>query len=301
MVLSYQMFAPGGASRPPRPVLRAAAALEIFHSALLIHDDVMDNDRLRRGFRTIFAQYENVGTRGRAADPERYGKNMGICAGDVCFFIASDMVARLNLEPGRRMAFQALLAREHAYVGLAQMQDVTFGAFSRTPPVHDVYTLYLYKTARYTFSLPLMAGAVLAGRSGRILDRLAELGEYLGVIFQARDDEIGVFGAERKTGKPVGSDIREGKKTLLYIEFLRKARGSERRKLAGLFGKAALAPSDVAYMRWAIERSGARKRLQDMMGEMASRAEKLISSLRIAECHRAILREICAESLQRGR
>ncbi len=118
-------------------MVRAAAALEIFHSALLIHDDIMDNDRLRRGFRTIFAQYENLGTRGRAGDPERFGRSMGLCAGDVGFFIATDIVARLPLEAERRTALQALLARELAYVGLAQMQDVTFGAFARTPPVRD--------------------------------------------------------------------------------------------------------------------------------------------------------------------
>jgi geranylgeranyl diphosphate synthase type I len=271
------------------------------HSALLIHDDIMDNDRLRRGFRTIFAQYEHLGMRERAEDPERFGKSMGICAGDVGFFIATDIVARLPLDPERRVALQALIARELAYVGLAQMQDVTFGSFASTPPVGDVYTLYLYKTARYTFSLPLMAGALLAGRTGKILGHLAELGEYLGVVFQARDDEIGVFGTEGETGKPVGSDIREGKKTLLYIEFLRRARGAERRRLAGVFGKASLAPSDVAMMRWAIERSGARKRLQDMMRELASRADKLIGSLRVADSHREILREICAQSMQRSR
>jgi geranylgeranyl diphosphate synthase type I len=302
LLLSYEMFSGNGhAGRPPRSVVRAAAAIEIIHSALLIHDDIMDNDRLRRGFRTIFAQYESLGTRGRAENPERFGKSMGICAGDVGFFIASDIVARLSLDAERRSALQALLARELAYVGLAQMQDVTFGAFAATPPVRDVYTLYLYKTARYTFSLPLMAGALLAGRTGKTLDRLAELGEYLGVVFQAREDEIGVFGTEGETGKPTASDLREGKKTLLYVEFLRRARGAEKRRLAGVFGKTTLAPSDVLMMRWAIERSGARKRLQDMMSELASRADKLIGSLRVADSHRAILREICAESMQRSR
>jgi geranylgeranyl diphosphate synthase, type I len=304
LLLSYQMLAGNGSGRapkPPRAVVRAAAAVELLHSALLIHDDIMDNDRLRRGFRTIFAQYESLGARGRADDAAGFGRNMGICAGDVAFFIATDIVARLGVDAERRLALQALLARELSYVGLAQMQDVSFGAFSRTPPVRDVYTLYLYKTARYTFSLPLMAGALLAGRSGKILKTLAELGEYLGVVFQARDDEIGVFGTEGETGKPVGSDIREGKKTLLYIEFLRRAGGAEKRKLAGLAGKAALAPSDVAMVRWAIERSGARKRLKDMMAELASRADKIIGSLRIPESHREILREICAESMQRSR
>jgi len=319
LILSYEMFADqdekrtaarGGRSkkssarapkRTPRSVVRAATALEVIHSALLIHDDIMDNDRLRRGFRTIFAQYESIGARCRAENPERYGRSMGICVGDVGFFLASDIISRLPLESERKTALQSLLARELAYVGLAQMQDVSFGAFSRTPPVSDVYTLYLYKTARYTFSLPLMAGAILAGKSGKILTRLAELGEYLGVVFQARDDEIGVFGTERETGKPVGSDIREGKKTLLYLELLRRSRGAERRELEGILGKSTLGPSDVALVRSAIERSGARRRLQEMMEELAARAGKLIDSLRVPERYRAILSEISALGIRRNR
>jgi geranylgeranyl diphosphate synthase type I len=309
LVLAYEMFAKNGqkakngtaAAKAPRAVLRCASAFEVLHSALLIHDDIMDNDRLRRGFRTIFAQYESIGTRCRACDPERFGRSMGICAGDIGFFIASDVIARLPLEPERKLALQSLLWRELAYVGLAQMQDVSFGTFSRTPPVRDVYTLYLYKTARYTFSLPLMAGAILAGKAGKTLDRLSELGEYLGVVFQARDDEIGVFGTERETGKPVGSDIREGKKTLLYLEFMRRARGAERRKLEAIFGKRTIEPSEVALVRSAIERSGARERLQEMMGELAARAEKLIANLRIPESHRVILREISAFGMRRSR
>jgi geranylgeranyl diphosphate synthase type I len=307
LILAHEMFSAEGdqprsrAAKAPGPVLKAAAALELIHSALLIHDDIMDNDRLRRGFRTIFAQYETIGSRCRAADPERFGRSMGICVGDIGFFIASDIVSRLPLDPERRLALQSLLARELAYVGLAQMQDVSFGAFARTPPVHDVYTLYLYKTARYTFSLPLMAGALLAGKNGRTLQRLAELGEYLGVVFQARDDEIGVFGTERETGKPVGSDIREGKKTLLYLELLRRSRGAERRRMEEIFGKSTLKPAEVALVRSAIERSGARKRLQEMMAELAARAEKLIDSLRIPISHRKILKEISALGIQRSR
>jgi geranylgeranyl diphosphate synthase type I len=305
LILAYEMFADSGgksaSTRTPRFVIKAATALEVLHSALLIHDDIMDNDRLRRGFRTIFAQYESIGSRGGAGDPERFGRSMGICVGDVGFFLASDIVSRLAVECERRAALQSLLARELAYVGLAQMQDISFGAFSRTPPVSDVYTLYLYKTARYTFSVPLMAGAILAGKSGKTLARLAELGEYLGVVFQARDDEIGVFGSERETGKPVGSDIREGKKTLLYLELLRRSRGAERRKLEEILGKSTLGPSDVALVRSAIDRSGARRRLQEMMEELAARAGKLIDTLRVPDRYRTILSEISALGILRNR
>ena len=283
----------------PAAVARAAAALEIIHSSLLIHDDIMDNDRLRRGARTVFAQYEQVGRDRRAADPGRFGLSMGICAGDVGYFVAWDILSRLPLDPAVRAALLALVSRELAYVGLAQMQDIAFGAFARTPARDEVIALYLHKTARYTFSLPLMAGALLAGAGAAERRRLGELGERLGVIFQVRDDDLGVFGTEAETGKPVGSDIREGKKTLLYIELFRKARGAERSELEALFGKTTLSRAEAARVRSAIEKLGARKTLDSMLAGLAEDANRMIGALPISQDHAAVLRDICERSLQR--
>jgi geranylgeranyl diphosphate synthase type I len=167
------------------------------------------------------------------------------------------------------------------------------------PRHDDVLALYRYKTARYTFSLPLAAGAILAGAGQPAVRRLVTLGTYLGVIFQIRDDDIGIFGSRRLTGKPVGSDIREGKKTLLYLECLRRARGAEKKKLAALLGKSGLSASDVRAVREAAERLGARQRLAELMDDLGREARRIVDTLDIADRHRAILREICAESARR--
>jgi geranylgeranyl diphosphate synthase type I len=298
LLLGYEMHAGHGA---PVAAARAAAALEIIHSSLLIHDDIMDNDRLRRGARTVFAQYEQVGRGRHAADPARFGLSMGICAGDVGYFIAWDILARLPLEPVTRAALLAMVSRELAYVGLAQMQDIAFGAFSRTPARDEVIALYLHKTARYTFSLPLMAGALLAGAGAAERRKLGALGELLGVIFQVRDDDLGIFGTEAETGKPVGSDIREGKKTLLYIELFRRARGAEKKELMALFGKPTLSHAEAARVRSAIERLGARNTLDSMLQGLARDANRIIGSLPISAAHADVLQDICARSLARDR
>ena len=296
LLLGYEMHA-GRASSIA--AARAAAALEIVHSSLLIHDDIMDDDRLRRGARTIFAQYEQVGRSRRAADPGRFGVSMGICAGDVGYFIAWDILSRLPLAPGPKIALLSLVSRELAYVGLAQMQDIAFGSFDRTPARDEVIALYLYKTARYTFSLPLMAGALLAGAAPAERRKLGELGERLGVIFQIRDDDIGIFGSARETGKPVDSDIRQGKKTLLYLELFRRARGAEKRSLEALFGKPTLSPPEAARVREAIEKLGARSTLDSMLQGLARDAERFIDSLSISAAHAGVLRDICSRSLRR--
>jgi geranylgeranyl diphosphate synthase type I len=296
LLLGYEMHAGRAA---PLAAARAAAALEIIHSSLLIHDDIMDNDRLRRGARTIFAQYEQVGRGRRAADPARFGLSMGICAGDVGYFVAWDILSRLPVDPAVRASLLAMVSRELAYVGLAQMQDIAFGAFDRTPARDEVIALYLYKTARYTFSLPLMAGALLAGAGASERRKLGELGERLGVIFQVRDDDMGIFGSEADTGKPADSDIREGKKTLLYIELFRRARGPEKKALEALFGKPTLSHAEAGRVRDAIEKLGARKTLESMLQGLAKDAQRIIGSLQISAPHAEVLQDICARSLRR--
>ena len=287
-----------GAGRA-RPVVAAAAAMELLHSSLLVHDDIMDNDRLRRGSPTVFAQYERLARRaGRAASG--FGRSMGICAGDVGYFLAWDILSRLAVEPQRRAALLSLVSRELACVGIAQMQDVAFGAFPDLPAPGDVLTLYLYKTARYTFSLPLAAGAILAGASRPDVGKLITLGTYLGVVFQVRDDDLGVFGSRARTGKPVGSDIREGKKTLMYLELLRRARGAERKRFASLLGKKTLPASDLRAVREAVERLGVRQRLDELAEELAQEAGRIVDTLDIPPRHRATLSQICGQSTHRS-
>ena len=305
LVLGWEMHARRRGAGKPRPtphdVLQAAAAIEILHSSLLIHDDIMDNDRLRRGDRTIFAQYEQAGKRAHVSDPAGFGRSMGTCAGDAGYFLALEALARLTMEARRTVSLIGLISRELTYVAVAQMQDLAFAASQRVPSREDVLALYLYKTARYTFSLPLMAGALMAGAPPAEQRRLSELGERLGVIFQVRDDEMGIFGSESQTGKPVGSDIREGKKTLLFLELLRRARGAQRHRLAGLFGKPDLSLAESSEIRQAIEALGARRTMQELTEGLAAEARGIITSLPVPDEHARILNEICDGSLRRKR
>jgi geranylgeranyl diphosphate synthase type I len=162
-----------------------------------------------------------------------------------------------------------------------------------------VLAVYTYKTARYTFSLPLACGALLAGARPASVDRLDRLGELLGTVFQVLDDDLGMFGSETETGKPVGADIREGKKTLLAREIVHRAGAAERRRLAPLFGKRGLTRRDVETVREAAERLGARQAVLDTAARMAKRAQRIAAGLRVDSEHRRVLREICAASIRR--
>jgi geranylgeranyl pyrophosphate synthase len=162
-----------------------------------------------------------------------------------------------------------------------------------------VLAVYTYKTARYTFALPLLCGALLAGAPPAQAARLERFGELLGTVFQVLDDDLGVFGSEGETGKPVGADVREGKKTLLALEIMRRAGRSECRRLASLFGKRNLSRKDILTVREAAERLGARQAVLDAAARIARQAQRAVAGLRVGARYRQVLRELCAASTRR--
>ncbi|MDY6907259.1 MAG: polyprenyl synthetase family protein [Chloroflexota bacterium] len=275
VVLSYLMF--HDSIEPP--VLDAAAAIELLHSSLLIHDDIMDRDLVRRGQPTVSAQYQGWGEGQGLSDPYHFGLSMGICAGDVAFFIALEILGSMEAAPSAVATLLALFAREITCVGVAQMQDVFLGSGKGAIDEEDIYTLYTYKTGRYTFSLPMMTGALLAGQGPDILSQLEAIGICLGIMYQIRDDELGLFGDEAELGKPVGSDLQEEKQTLYYRALMERATDGERERLSHIVGKQGIAQADMDYVRRLIAEHGIKRDIDERVAQLASRARGLIASL----------------------
>ena len=264
---------------PPAAIL-AGAAMELFQSGLLVHDDIMDRDHTRRGRATIFQQYAEAASRQNSADPGHVGEALGICAGDVAFFLAFEILARLDAPGDVRVALLGLCARELTAVGIAQMQDVAWGATSADVGDDEIVRMYRYKTGRYSFSLPLMAGATIAGAGPETLGQLESAGEAIGELFQIRDDELGLFGDERELGKPVGSDVREGKKTLLYARLMARARGKDRARLARIFGNRGATRRDLEFVRERALSLGVKESIDATGRELRGKALALIDAMR---------------------
>ena len=173
-----------------RRCLAAAAAMELTQSFLLIHDDIMDKDEVRRGVPSLHRQYREFSQERGVEDAEHLGVSLGICVGDVGVFLAMELLAQAD------PSLLSTYARELNLVGLAQMDDVYFGQAPEEPAVDRIVQVYRFKTGRYTFSLPLVLGAALGGADQGTQEALARFGEELGVVFQIKDDEIGLFGEE---------------------------------------------------------------------------------------------------------
>ncbi len=259
-------------------VLALGAAMELLQSAFLIHDDIMDRDSLRRGQPSFFWQYRERAAQAANSDAYHYGESMGICGGDVAFFLAF----RLMSLPGIPVAVAGYCAKEVSAVGLAQMQDVHFGSFPEIPSQEDILTLYTWKTGRYSFSLPLALGAMLAGAGPELVASLEKIGEAMGAAFQMRDDELGLFGEEAELGKPIGSDMREGKKTLLLSLAWARLNDSAKGRISSILGKQESGAAELAELRSLVESCGARVELGKMMADFSARAREEIQSL---SCH----------------
>jgi geranylgeranyl diphosphate synthase type I len=260
----------------PGQMIQAGAAVELFQSALLVHDDIMDRDQVRRGFESVHYQYAQMADRAGIADVDHLGESLGLCAGDIAYFLAFELLSRLEIDPLIYRMIQQLVSRELAYVGVAQMQDIFWGSSNNSVTDEEVLRMYLYKTGRYTFSLPLMIGGLLAEQSEQTLSLLEKVGEHMGIIFQLKDDEIGLFGDQSEIGKPIGSDIREGKKTLYYGLLQKRASSEDLTRIAYLIGNPDLDAQDVQYIRNLVLQLGIYEEVRGLTETLADKARALI-------------------------
>ena len=257
-------------------VLDTAAAIELLQAGLLVHDDIMDKDEIRRGKPTLhIALEERLRELNRASLPSirdypskispifdgRIGESLAICAGDIYYFIAFKLLAKSL--PARSQLFPLEMIK----VCLAQMQDVQSGNAADFPSIYEALKMYTYKTARYTIALPLMAGAALAGADENSLNILENFGEKVGALFQLQDDSLGLFADSAQLGKPIGSDIREGKKTPHMVLLLPLLNAKERIKFFDIFGNSSVEPKDIEYIRGLVVSHG----IQNQVDELAMR------------------------------
>lgn len=252
--------------------VNAAVAVELVQTALVVHDDIIDNDYTRRGMPTIFAQYitdNNV----------EYGKNLGICTGDIAIFLAYEALARATTDSTKLSRLISIFSRELHLVGVGEMMDVQMATLNTEPSIDEIIDMYRYKTARYTFSMPLMMGAVLAGASEEHIATLDTFGENAGILFQIRDDGLGLTGDEKTTGKPVGADIKENKKTVHRNLLYSQASAAEITRLNTCFGNKNLTPDDHLFVQEVLTTHGIDAKITALETQYADNATQALTSL----------------------
>lgn len=242
------------------------AAMELLQTYLLVHDDWMDDDPVRRGAPSVHV------TLARAFGDTHLGACTAILAGDLMGALVHRIVADLDLPVARRRAVNAVFAEMEHEVILGQCLDVTRS--------DDVARIHRLKTGSYTVRGPLLLGAAVAGAGDATRAALAAYAEPLGLAFQLRDDVLGVFGSAAETGKPVGNDLREGKQTALVQHALSVLDASDVAALRGVLGKRDASEEEVLRARELIDRSGAKGEVER---EIAALRARCLDALRGAE------------------
>ena len=258
---------------------KLGAVMELLQSFLLIHDDIMDQDAIRRGEPAVFEQYRRDGVERSYANSDRFAESMGICAGDVAVLLAFEVLTSLDLPATTVVALSRFLASEISDVGVAQMADVAHGHQGDEPTEEQILEVYRMKTGRYTFSVPLMLGAMLAHASQSDIQALSTWGELQGVIFQLRDDELGLMGSTEEIGKPAGTDISSDKKTLHRFLLLRECARIGNAEIPGLFGCRSISSGAIEKIQAALRETGTLKKLSQRIASLQAKAEPVLTSV----------------------
>lgn len=213
-------------------IIKAAMAMELMQSYLLIHDDVIDKDKLRRGKDSLHVMYEK---RYPVENKEHFGISMAICAGDLAACLMNEIFFDVGLKDNKRAVEIMNHVLENVVVG--QMLDIAYEkkTFDELDE-EKVLEVYRLKSASYTVEGPLHIGGALAGVDDARLKPLLDYGVALGKAFQIRDDINGIFGDEAKTGKPNDSDLKQGKRTLLVVKTLKECNDIEREFILSKIG-----------------------------------------------------------------
>lgn len=281
-------------------IVSAAASLEFFHAAALVHDDIIDRSDVRRGrpaahraFETLHREQEWDGS------PSHFGTSTAILLGDLLLGWADELFEEgLALLRDREapQAARAEFYRMRSEVTVGQYLDVLEENSWRSRPDSDAlpraHRVIVYKSAKYSVEAPLAIGGSLAGGSLAQLAALREFGLPLGVAFQLRDDMLGVFGDPEVTGKPSGDDLREGKRTVLIGLARQKMPPSAVRVLDELLGDPALDEQQVRMLQNTVRDCGAADQVERIIAHNVRVAREALESAPLSASARSELSEL---------
>ena len=202
-----------------------AAALELIHNFTLVHDDIMDHDPLRHNAPTVHV---------------KYSVPLAIVSGDVLFAKAFESIAsgmqEMNVEESIIVRILELVVKSSIKVCEGQVKDLRMASSKRFYSKETYFDMIQSKTAAL-FGTACKAGSIIGGAGKEDEKFMANFGKYLGIAFQLVDDVLGIAGDPKLTGKPVGSDLREGKKTHVLSLALELVKDEDRIKILKVFGR----------------------------------------------------------------
>jgi len=294
LVASYHAYGGGDDA----VVATVAAAIELLHTAFVIHDDVIDRDLQRRGVPNVSgvfverARKEGVGREGC----DTLALTAGVLAGDLALLGAAREIALSGADAPTTRRLLDLLSEAVEVSAAGELADVAMSVgASAHPSLGDAITTGEHKTAVYSFQLPLQAGVLLAGGPEETVQLLGTIGRLAGVGFQLVDDLRGVFTDESVTGKSALGDLREGKVTALIAH----ARGTDAwAEISQYVGDATLDADRARVACRLLEECGSRAFVEELADSYLTAAMRAAEEARLERSLRAQLSDLCQRILR---
>jgi len=257
---------------------KLSLAYEIFQTAILIHDDIIDNDNLRRGKDTIhyanFKKYKSF----NEVDAKKTSESIGICIGDYGFFKVNEIIIKnykdnpnfiklfnyyndIVLKTVEGELIDVILSFEGKYIKENKNLE------------ENIMLVYKLKTAFYTIIGPLSLGLILGGIDDEKLKDVNNFGEKIGIAFQIQDDILGIYS---DMGKVIGSDIKEFKQTILYSYILKNEKYRE--ELMKYYGKEDISEVEINETRRIFKESGAYEYAYNLMNKLYNESVDIVKN-----------------------
>lgn len=258
-------------------LLPVAVAQELLHIAMLMHDDVIDQDDIRRGHPNINGTYREIYAPFLDTDQARhYAYSAAILAGDTLLSESYRLIhdAGFDAKVTSKITAQHHLAVYEVIGG--ELLDVEAGFV--TDIDFDPLLIYRYKTSSYSFVAPLLAGAYCAGADEETIAVLHEYASNAGIAFQIQDDLLGVYGDEDETGKSIYTDLREGKQTML-IKYHKELMTPEQHERFATFGQSSATDNQLRMLKDDMVASGARDKTAKLADQYFAMADEQLDAM----------------------
>ncbi len=257
-------------------IFRASLSVELIHNSTLIHDDIMDRDELRRGGKTTHAFFRDYFKLMNAEDAGHMGVSMGIIGGDILLALGILALTTSGFESEKVCKAIEILMDTYRKIGDGQIMDMTFPYVDVEEIDMGLYIDMITLKSAILYEASFWIGALLAGASEEQINVLRSYAVDIARAFQIQDDILGMFGDEKETGKPVGNDLREGKRTILVVELLNRCNEEERERVLKILGNKNALDEDIEYVRQLMLKYGVLEDARKLGLEYVGRAKEIL-------------------------
>jgi len=259
-------------------VIKVSLSLELLHNGTLVHDDIMDKSELRRGKPAYHIAFQKWYDSKYKREYDNFGVAMGILGGDALMTLGLLQILNSSFSEKIKNRLCEIYAR--SFVELIEGQALDMEIAFRKTNLEEYYEMISGKTASL-FRACAEMGCTMCESDDSFKNNFVKFMNCIGYAFQIQDDILGTFGSVEKFGKPVDSDIKEGKSTILTIYAYQKANEEQIKILNNVLGKEDASDEEVDNVRKVFIETGAKKYAEEVAQDWINKAKIYLEKLNL--------------------